>query len=570
VRLLCVLAVAVGVVAGPVRAVPAEFEKPAALVPSVAFWKRVYAEWRVDDIALHDEQDLGLVYRVLRAPPHGGKDDRGRTRRQVVAAAVAETAAALRSLHKKKPTSPAGLSDVEREVFVALQDNRRTDKYAHADNVRAQNGMFERFVSGHQKSGLYEQFITEEMTRNGLPRELIGIAYVESLFHTGARSKVGAAGIWQFMSYTGREYMHLNAVVDERWDPLLATESAARYLRQAKKELGTWPLAVTSYNYGRGGMRELANKAGTNDFGVILTVSKAKRFGFAARNYYASFLAVLELLDEAPRRFGGVKKFGTWSYDVVRAPFPLLAPQVVDTGLVDRTTFDALNPALTPAALAGKVALPHGLSFRVPLGTATAVLEALTALPAAARARATQVAQTTHVANGRQKLAAIAQRHRLDVDDLAQRSGFAVDAVPPRGTKIPIPAPLARYTLLPEARGIPLAPLDAGPAPLVASLAPTTPGDAGADTTTASVPPPAVVPVRRRAVGKVLARVTRIESFSAELRGVDAVAGAAGGDVGSVDVVAGVAPRRRRATGAPLVSVIGARHAVSFSPDHLR
>jgi membrane-bound lytic murein transglycosylase D len=245
----------------PAGAVPAEFDKPEALVGAVAFWKKVYAEWTSNDVAFHDEGDLSRIYRVVKVPDRGAKDERGRTRKQVVAAEQAATVAALKALQKNQPKSADGLTGVEREVFLALQAHPRTDKYAGAADVRAQGGIRERFLSGYQKSGMYEKFITEEFERNHLPKELIGVAFVESMFIVSARSKVGAAGIWQFMPYTGREYMHINAVVDERWDPFLATESAARYLKQAKQELGTWPLAITSYNYGRGGMRKLANAA---------------------------------------------------------------------------------------------------------------------------------------------------------------------------------------------------------------------------------------------------------------------------------------------------------------------
>jgi membrane-bound lytic murein transglycosylase D len=537
------------VVASAARAVPAEFDKPAAIAPNVAFWKRVYAEWRVDQIALHDEQDLSLVYRVIEAPPRGGKDARGRTRKQVVASAVSETAAALRSLQKKKPLKPDGLSDVEKEVFAAMQNVNRADKYDHADGVRAQNGMRERFLQGYQKSGLYEKFISDEMERNGLPRQLIGIAFVESLFFTGARSKVGAAGIWQFMPYTGKEYMHINAVVDERWDPMLATESAARYLKQAKTELDTWPLAITSYNYGRGGMRSLANAAGTNDFGVILAVTKGKRFGFSARNYYASFLAVLELLDEAPKHFGGVKKLPPWTYDVVRAPFPLYAQQITTTGLVDAGTFDALNPALTAAAIAGRVFLPHGLSFRVPAGAGEAVAAALAALPDAEKRKASRAVQAVHVANGRQTLAAIAKKYLVDVDDLSTRTGLSATSVPAKGHKVSIPASSARYSLLPEARTVPLPPLSPASTPttLVAEAARTAPDDAPSTASLAERSEQGTVSVvqthSESARGVVTARVARIDGVDGQIDGVDVVAGRPTEATDDVDVVAGVPPR---------------------------
>ena len=246
------------------HAVPVEFDKPSAIAPNVAFWKKVYAEWRLDDIALTDEDNLGIIYRVFRVPKRGDKDSQGRTRQQVITAVRTEVETAMHALQQKQPKDASSLTGVERDVFIALQVSNRADKYTRTAKIRGQNGLYERFVQGYANSGLYDRFIGEELARAGLPKELIGVAFVESLFQTAAHSKVGAAGVWQFMSYTGKEYMQLNTVVDERWDPVLATEAAAKYLKQAKKELGTWPLAITSYNYGRGGMRALARAAGTN------------------------------------------------------------------------------------------------------------------------------------------------------------------------------------------------------------------------------------------------------------------------------------------------------------------
>jgi membrane-bound lytic murein transglycosylase D len=536
-RLGLVLAL-VGALAVPARALPAGFDKPAALVGAVALWKKVYSEWTSNDVAFHDEDDLSLVYRVVQVPDRGAKDEQGRTRKQVVAAEQQATVAALKALQKKQPKSVDGLDAVEREIFLALQKHPRTDKFAGAARVRGQGGIRERFVSGVQKSGLYANFITEEFKRNGLPPELIGVAFVESMFIVGARSKVGAAGIWQFMPYTGREYMQVNQVVDERWDPILATEAAARYLRQAKSELGTWPLAITSYNYGRGGMRRLASAAGTQDFGVILAVSKEKRFGFAARNYYASFLAVLEILEEAGTRLAGVTRFAPWAYDVVRLPFPLLASQLVGTGIVDEAILGSLNPALSDAALGSKLPLPHGLSLRVPPGTAGGLLERLAALPDVEKVRGARAAHTVHVANGRQTLAAIARKQKVEVGLLVERTGLPASAVPARGAKVEIPAPLARYTLLPEARAMPLPPLPkASPAAVAA-----------ADVLVAA----AAAPPSRRAGSAsnavVVVRVVDVEDVAAP------AVGAAGGSRSAmppgavafdVDVIAGLPPGGR-------------------------
>jgi membrane-bound lytic murein transglycosylase D len=533
-----VAVVVTGLGAPAANAFPAEFEKPSAIADNVAFWKRVYAEWRLDDIALHDEDDLGVVYTVLRVPKRGAKDAEGRTRPQAINAGRAKVEAALRSLQRSNPKDESKLEGLEREVFVALKKSKRPDKYARAHKIRAQNGLYERFVQGYANSGLYEQFISAELTRVGLPKELIGVAFVESLFYTGARSKVGAAGVWQFMSYTGKEYMQLNSVVDERYDPILATEAAAKYLKQAKKELSTWPLAITSYNYGRGGMRGLAKGAGTNDFNVILAVSKNKRFGFAARNYYASFLAVLEILDEQKVRFAGVTKKGPWSYDVARMPFPVFSTQLTATGHVDQATLEWLNPALTDEAARGRLPLPHGMSLRLPKGKADDIIAALNALPARDKGKAQRAAKAIHTASGKESVAAIAKKYGVNAEVLAARTGTGVSDVIGKGQRIAIPPPSPKTSLLPEARNMPVPPMVVSAPVLLADAAELLPD--------AVAPPKPHVGLGGGAVltsglkGTISVGRVRSELVEAPgLPGVDAIAGGAFDALPAVDVLAG-------------------------------
>ena len=181
-----------------------EFTRVPALEPNVAFWKKVYIEWSLNQIAFHDEEDLGLVYRVIAVPARGAKNAAGLTRGDAIKRGQAEVEAAVRALARKNPKSADGLTGVEREVYLNLKDHPRADKYNRLAKIRVQNGLRERFIQGYANSGLYDQFIRAELKENGLPEELIGVAFVESLFYVGAKSKVGAAGVWQFMSYTGK------------------------------------------------------------------------------------------------------------------------------------------------------------------------------------------------------------------------------------------------------------------------------------------------------------------------------------------------------------------------------
>jgi hypothetical protein len=166
----------------------------------------------------------------------------------------------------------------------------------------------------------------------------------------------------------------------------------------------------------------------------------------------------------------------------------------------------------------------------VPKGAGGALLEKLGALPPLERRKALNAIKSVHTANGRQTLAAIAKKYALDAATLARRTGLDVSAVPAKGQKVPIPAPEARYTLLPEARALPLTPLVETPGILVADAA-----------ALAASPEERAPPAGARSGGVVTVRVTRAEPVPTTLRGVFVVAGAEQ-PLPLVDVVAGVSP----------------------------
>src|SRR5690606_34993474 len=113
-----VFALATSLVAPP--ALADGFERVPVIEDNVAFWRKVYAVWSVNDIALHDREDLAVVYRVVKVPGRGQKKN-GLTRGQAISKTRDEVIAALASLDKKQPKSAEGLSGVEKEVYENLQ-----------------------------------------------------------------------------------------------------------------------------------------------------------------------------------------------------------------------------------------------------------------------------------------------------------------------------------------------------------------------------------------------------------------------------------------------------------------
>ena len=137
-----------------------------------------------------------------------------------------------------------------------------------------------------------------------MPIELTRLPHIESSFENRALSKVGAAGMWRIMPATGRRYLRVGGGVDERLHIPTATRAAAQILRENYERLGNWPLAITAYNHGANGMLQAVDTMDTTDFGIIVQRYRGPLFGFASRNFYAEFLAALDLSQNYKQYFG--------------------------------------------------------------------------------------------------------------------------------------------------------------------------------------------------------------------------------------------------------------------------
>jgi len=107
----------------------------------------------------------------------------------------------------------------------------------------------------------YAAMITAKLDAKQMPRELIYLAMIESNFNPNAKSKVGAVGMWQFMSATARQLgLTVKGKTDERKDPSEATDAALRYLSDLHTRFGSWYLAAAAYNSGAGTVSKALKK----------------------------------------------------------------------------------------------------------------------------------------------------------------------------------------------------------------------------------------------------------------------------------------------------------------------
>ena len=112
-------------------------------------------------------------------------------------------------------------------------------------------------------SQLYMPIFEEVLDKYDLPLELKYLPVIESALNPHAVSRVGATGLWQFMYPTGRLYnLTINSYVDERRDPYLATDAAARFLKDLYELYGSWTMALAAYNCGPGNVNKAIRRSG--------------------------------------------------------------------------------------------------------------------------------------------------------------------------------------------------------------------------------------------------------------------------------------------------------------------
>ncbi len=344
------------------------FPIPPQLQDNVDFWIKVYAQYSEHEVVIHDAEHLDIIYETVKLRDYFDESISTRIQWRKVEKAKDEYVAILKRLAGlPQPVDPALLNEKEQRVFNLWAGVADADKFSRAAaNVRGQKGLRERFKLGLERSGRYLAEIQEVFQRYGLPVELGYLPHVESSFNYKAYSKMGAAGIWQFTRSTGRLFMKIDYSVDERLDPSIATDAAARLLKKNYSELGTWPLAITAYNHGLEGMKRAKAQVRTDDMGVIAENYKSRSFGFASRNFYAEFLAAKHIAENYETYFGTIAFEPAARYHTFEVPDYVTLDVLASKFKLDKETIAQLNPALRPPVIKSNRRIPQGYRLRLP------------------------------------------------------------------------------------------------------------------------------------------------------------------------------------------------------------
>ncbi len=248
------------------------------LIERVEFWKKIYSVYTTEQGVFHLPNDPDFILGEVDLRP------------------IYANSVYSESLKRKL---------AKNEITKKRQEIAAKWKIADSGRIRLQMGLKDRMQKAIFLSGRYLPMMEKIFKKKDLPVELTRIVFVESSFNVLAQSKVGASGLWQIMPNVAKPRGYITADFDKRNHPQYATELAAQILKQNYKKLGSWPLAITAYNHGLTGILRMKSRANSNQIeDLIDSENPTGTWGFASRNFYACFLAVLEVEKNAIELFG--------------------------------------------------------------------------------------------------------------------------------------------------------------------------------------------------------------------------------------------------------------------------
>ncbi len=403
---------------------------PAGLEEQVQFWKDVFTIYTSNHVVIHDREDLNRVYSVL---DFSYLDAAGvspvvaeRLRRDRVDNELDRVRDVLTRL-QQVGVSSASLNAEELKVaklFPRGASRRLLREAASKERLRAQTGLAEKFHRAIEVAHSLWPEMERIFRDEGLPVELTRLPLIESGFNLDAYSRVGAAGIWQFMPATGRLYMRIDEAVDARRDPIVATEAAARHLRADYEALGSWPLAITAYNHGRGGMARAVTQVGTTDIVKIIQRYDGGSFGFASKNFFPEFLAALEVERNAGTFFGAVRPAPVRNWRSVTLPHYVRFSALANGLGVSRTELARMNPALSERVVSGDLYVPKGYRLWLTRQVARQFDRAYASLTAAEKHDRQKQWYVVHRVRKGDTLGRLARRYGTTVGAIMRQNGL--------------------------------------------------------------------------------------------------------------------------------------------------
>ncbi|WP_320041138.1 transglycosylase SLT domain-containing protein [uncultured Desulfobacter sp.] len=328
--------------------------------PNVKFWTNIFTQYTRGQALVHDMGDLSRIYEEIKLNPAKSRAA-ARTNKKTKKKVLKKYRAILIGLSKgETPKTPT-----EKKVAALFPDKTKPVTFRRAaQRLRVQTGLKEHFMEGVIRSGALIDEFKMIIKSYGLPEDLAYLPCLESAFDVHTYSKYGAAGLWQFTHYTGKLFMDINQVVDQRRDPIVSTHGAAQLLKRNYEKLQNWPMAITAYNHGLYGMSRAKDKHKT--YPAIYSDYSSRSFRFASRNFYPEFIAARKVAKNYIEYYGNIILDKPGQQTRYKVQGFVAAKDLVRALPVDLHTLKTMNPALRKPVFDGKKYIPPGQTLYLP------------------------------------------------------------------------------------------------------------------------------------------------------------------------------------------------------------
>lgn len=329
---------------------------------------------------------------------------------------------------------------VERSLRIPVDINNHVERWIEYFTVKDRE-RFQRFLDRGQN---YREIVENVLEENDLPAELFYLAMIESGYQTSAHSKANAVGVWQFIRGTGERYgLTINHEVDERRDPIRATEAAAKYLRDLHNVFGSWHLALAAYNAGEYRVLQAVFRGRSRNFWELVNANVLPK---ETAEYVPKFLAVV-LIGKEPEKYGFKLKDTESPYPNLKAvevPGKLTLDQISSVAGIPSGVLQKFNPHLN----SGRTPSRSSYEIWVPMQHADAVVQShqrLVALSSKSRAVTTASVEPAsnnfHTVRSGETLSSIAKKYKVTVGHLKRANNLRSDRIPV-GKRLRIQSPV--------------------------------------------------------------------------------------------------------------------------------
>lgn len=289
-----------------------------------------------------------------------------------------------------------------------------------------------------ERSARYLPFIQAELKQAGLPLDLAYLAMIESGYNPSAYSHAHAAGLWQFIPGTGRNYgLHIDSWVDERREPEKATRAAIQYLSRLYHDFDDWYLAVAAYNGGENRVQRAIQTYKTRCFWELASTKGIYR---ETKQYVPKLIAAI-LIAREPEKFGftGIQYQKPIQYDLINVPggtdLEAVAVSANTTVKHLRTLNNELNKDQTPPRL-------DQYTLRIPAGSRSLVAANLEKL-----VPVMTTTFVTHTVTSGETLTSICKKYNVNKTTLLKANNLRTASLK-KGLRLQVPTATTKYVLL--------------------------------------------------------------------------------------------------------------------------